>query len=124
MNILIVEDDRTNQALLGFQAEDAQSDVSVVTADNGEEALQRLIQVSPISLILLDLGMPQMDGFEFLARLRATPGQARTPVIVVTARDLSERDHDHLRSMGVRRVFQKGRYDTQALSEAITECAQ
>jgi len=118
-NILVVEDDRTSQALLGYQAEDADLEIHVVTADNGAEALQRIVQVSPILLVLLDLGMPQMDGFEFLTRLRTMPGHARTPVIVVTARDLTQEDHHRLRVMGVTQVFQKGRYDTQALTEAI-----
>lgn len=121
MNILIVEDDRTNQALLGYQAEDVQFDVKVITADNGAEALQRLVQAGPIGLVLLDLGMPRMDGFQFLSHLRATPGYRSTPVIIVTARDLSEADHAKLIDMGVSRIFQKGRYDTQALTDAITE---
>jgi CheY-like chemotaxis protein len=123
VKILIVEDDRTNQALLGYQAEDAPLDISVVTADNGEEGLQRLVQVGPIALILLDLGMPRMDGFEFLTRLRGHHAHKTTPVIVVTARDLSEQDHKRLHSLGVARIFQKGRYDTQALTDAITELA-
>lgn len=124
MTILIVEDDPANQSLLGFQAEDVQFDIRVVTAQDGEEALARLVQAAPIGLILLDLGMPRMDGFEFLSRLRSMPGQGATPVIVVTARDLAQSDYAQLRGMGVLRVFQKGRYDTQALAEAITECAQ
>jgi CheY-like chemotaxis protein len=121
MNILIVEDDRTNQMLLGCQAEDVGFDVSVVTADDGEQALQRLVQVAPISLILLDLAMPRMDGFEFLSRLRSRPTDRDIPVIVVTAQDLSEHDHRRLGTLGVTRVFQKGRYDTQALTDAIME---
>lgn len=124
MNILIIEDDRINQDLLGFQAEDSHFDVSVVTADDGEEALQRIVQVAPIGMILLDLGMPRMDGFEFLTRLRGRPAHRQTPVIVVTGRDLSKNDHQLLESMGVKRIFQKGRYDTQALIDAITEYAQ
>jgi CheY-like chemotaxis protein len=123
MNILVVEDDRINQALLGDQAEDVAFPVSVVTADDGQQAMERLSQ-GRIGLILLDLGMPHMDGFEFLTRLRAVPGYASTPVIVITARDLTEQDHRRLKSMGVGRTFQKGRYDTQALTEAITELAQ
>jgi CheY-like chemotaxis protein len=123
MTILVVEDDRTNQALLGDQAEDAPFEVSVVTADDGQQAIARLAE-SSVGLILLDLGMPRMDGFEFLARLRTMPGHGATPVIVITARDLTEQDHRHLRSMGVGRTFQKGRYDTQTLAEAITELAQ
>jgi len=122
--ILVVEDDRTSQALLGYQAEDADLEVRVITADNGAEALQRVVQVSPIKLILLDIGMPQMDGFEFLTRLRTMPGHARTPVIVVTARELSQSDHQLLRTMGVTQIFQKGRYDTQALTDAINVSIQ
>jgi CheY-like chemotaxis protein len=122
MNILIVEDDPPNQALLGFQAEDAPCAVRVVTAGNGAEALQRLGQV-PVGLIVLDLGLPQMDGFEFLAHLRTLAGHGGTPVIVVTALDLTERDHQRLHGLGVTRTFQKGRYDTQALTDAIADLA-
>jgi len=124
MNILIVEDDRTNQDLLGFQAEEARYDVRVVTADDGEQALQRVVDSAPIGLILLDLGMPRMDGFQFLTHLRANPAHRQIPVIVVSARDLSTGDVDRLGKLGVRRVFQKGRYDTQVLIDAIAESAR
>lgn len=120
MNILIVEDDETNRELLGCQAEDADLSVTLLTASDGEEALAELA-AQKVGLVLLDLGMPRMDGFEFLTRLRATPGRGSMPVIVVTARDLTAHDHARLRAMGVHRVFQKGRYDTQALTDAITE---
>jgi CheY-like chemotaxis protein len=122
VRILIVEDDRSNQDLLGYQAEDVPFDVSLMMAADGEEALVRAAS-APIGVILLDLGMPRMDGFEFLMRLRALPGHSTTPVIVVTARDLTEDDHRWLKGRGVRRILQKGRYDTQALTQAITECA-
>jgi CheY-like chemotaxis protein len=120
VNILIVEDDETNRALLGCQAEDADLTVNLLTAEDGEDALGQLASTK-VGLVLLDLGMPRMDGFEFLSRLRATPGRGNMPVIVVTARDLTAQDRARLRSMGVHRVFQKGRYDTQALTDAITE---
>ncbi len=56
-------------------------------ACNGAEALDR---VSPLpELMLLDLTMPVMDGFSFLHRLRALPGCADVPVIVLSARDIS-----------------------------------
>lgn len=120
MNILIVEDDPTNQTLIGFQAEDTDLHVQLLTASDGEEALLRLADAK-VGLVLLDLGTPRMDGFEFLTRLRATPGRGGIPVIVITARDLTAKDHKRLKAMGVLRVFQKGRYDTQDLTDAITE---
>jgi CheY-like chemotaxis protein len=120
MTILVVEDDPANRSLLGDQVEDVPFQVGVIPATDGEEALKCIDLFDQVGVILLDLGLPRMDGFEFLARLRRLPGHGLTPVIVVTARDLSPSDHHRLKDMGVRQVLQKGRYDTQALTDAIT----
>jgi adenylate cyclase len=77
----------------------------VIVASNGREALDRLKSEHP-NLILLDLMMPEMDGFEFLAEFRKTPKFASTPVIVVTAADLSPEDHRRLDG-GVEHILQK-----------------
>jgi hypothetical protein len=61
----------------------------VVEAENGRVGLARLEEVTP-DLILLDLLMPQIDGFEFLERLDQRAQWRDIPVIVVTARDLTE----------------------------------
>src|SRR6185503_6769507 len=53
------------------------------TASNGEEALQRAAELGP-DVIVLDLGMPVMDGWEVARRLRADPATQRTPVIALT----------------------------------------
>lgn len=124
MDILVVEDDRTNQALLVYQAEDAQLSATITAADNGADALLLLASPGSVALILLDLSMPRMDGFEFLDRLRAIPGHAQTPVIVVTARDLSRTDLARLERRGVQHTLQKGRYDTQDIIDLITEHTQ
>jgi PleD family two-component response regulator len=58
----------------------------VRTAEDGLDALQQLEHEAP-DLVLLDLEMPRMDGFECLGRLRADPRFARLPVIVVTSRE-------------------------------------
>jgi adenylate cyclase len=63
-------------------------------AEHGRAALTRVRERRP-DLILLDLLMPEMDGFEFLARLQAEPGP-RIPVVVVTAADLSNDDRRRL----------------------------
>ncbi len=57
---------------------------SVVGIAAGVEALQRLPDLQP-ELILLDMMMPEMDGFEFLARIRANPVSAHIPVLIVSA---------------------------------------
>ena len=58
-------------------------------------------------MILLDLMMPVMDGFEFLAELRKLDPQHTVPVIVITAKDLTPEDARRLNG-GVAQVFQKG----------------
>jgi CheY-like chemotaxis protein len=77
----------------------------VIVASNGREALDRL-KSEDHNLILLDLMMPEMDGFEFLAEFRKTPKFASTPVIVVTAADLSLEDRRRLDG-GVEHILQK-----------------
>ena len=61
----------------------------VAKAANGEEALKS-VEAAPPQLILLDLTMPVMDGFTFLHELRARPGGAEIPVVVLSARDRSK----------------------------------
>ena len=78
---------------------------AVTAAGNGREALDRLKSERP-NLILLDLMMPEMDGFEFLAEFRKTPTFAATPVIVVTAADLTLEDRRRLDG-GVEHILQK-----------------
>jgi CheY-like chemotaxis protein len=58
---------------------------SVRTAQNGLDALNRMKSDHHISLVLLDLWMPVMDGWEFLRRKKADPDIAETPVVVISA---------------------------------------
>jgi CheY-like chemotaxis protein len=123
VDVLIVEDDRSTRDLLGLQAADGSVSVRIITASDGYEALDRLAEQARIGLILLDLGLPGLDGFGFLFRLRRVLGDRSPPVVVVTARDLSRAEHQRLRSLGVVRVLQKGRYDTQALVDTVAAWA-
>ena len=89
----------------------------VTEAENGRVALERLADIRP-DLILLDLIMPEMDGFEFLAELRKTPASREIPVVVVTAADLTEEDHRRL-NVGVKRVLNKAAYSRDELLEEL-----
>jgi hypothetical protein len=102
--VLIVEDDSSARALLRRDLE--REGWTVVEAENGRVALERLSEVSP-ALVLLDLMMPEMDGFEFLEVLRRDGAKPETPVVVITAKELTEADRQRLRG-GVERIVLKG----------------
>jgi PAS domain S-box-containing protein len=101
--VLVVEDDQaTRETLRRALAGDGWQ---VAEAVNGREAMARLAELRP-DLILLDLIMPEMDGFEFLAEKRKAEALREIPVVVLTAADLSEQDLQRLNG-GVERVLQK-----------------
>jgi CheY-like chemotaxis protein len=103
-SVLLVEDDPATREIMVRTLENAEWQVS--EAGNGREALDRLAQEKP-RLILLDLMMPVMDGFDFLLEMRARPEWQDIPVIVLTAKDLTEEDRRVL-SGRVEQIVEKG----------------
>jgi len=100
---LVVEDDVSTREMLRRLLIGEGWEVSM--SANGREALDRLTAERP-NLVLLDLMMPEMDGFEFLAEFRKDPKFAATPVIVVTGADLTLADRRRLNG-GVEHILQK-----------------
>lgn len=95
--VLVIDDDgearamaRRNLEKIGFQ---------VGEAENGREGLRWLDTHPRPSLILLDLLMPVMSGFEFLEKLRAEDEWRDIPVVVVTAKELTAADREHLQGL-------------------------
>lgn len=84
--VLVVDDDEQNRTLLRDPLE--ARGYTVTEAESGVRALEAIIE-SPPDVILLDLMMPDMDGFEVCRRLKANPKTAHIPVLMITA--LSER---------------------------------
>jgi adenylate cyclase len=80
--ILVVDDTLDNLILMQALLEDA---YDVMTAESGTQALQQAQSADPPELILLDIMMPEMDGYEVLRRLRQDPATANIPVIFLTA---------------------------------------
>ncbi len=80
--ILIVDDQPDNLMIAKVALEFQGAKVSI--AANGEEGLPLLATIQP-TLVLLDLSMPKMDGWEMLRRIRAQPETSRIPVIALTA---------------------------------------
>src|SRR5271165_2265154 len=82
--VLVVDDILSNVKLL--EAKLTAEYFEVVTAFNGEEALAKVEERSP-DIVLLDVMMPGMDGFEVCRRIKANPKVAHVPVVMVTALD-------------------------------------
>jgi PAS domain S-box-containing protein len=116
-HVLIVEDDAPTSELMRRTLQ--QIDCKVVEAENGRVGLERLNEAVP-DLILLDLMMPEMDGFEFIARVRAEARWRHIPVIVVTAKTLSAEDRARLNGQ-VQHLVQKGEYSGKAVLAALDE---
>ena len=91
--VLIVEDDVSSRELLRSLLE--RDGWSVTTAENGADAIE-LLKLRNFELILLDLMMPKMDGFAFTRLLREHAEWRSIPVIVVTAKDMTEEDRKRL----------------------------
>jgi signal transduction histidine kinase/CheY-like chemotaxis protein len=101
--ILLVEDDESQRDRVRSWLAD--QEWVVQEAANGREALARMREQRP-DMILLDLMMPEMDGFALVAALQKEPGWRDIPVIVITARDLEAGDRERLNS-GVNSVLVK-----------------
>ncbi|HEX9754089.1 MAG TPA: response regulator, partial [Gemmatimonadales bacterium] len=110
-HILVVEDDAATRGLLTRTLR--QAGWTVADAENGRVALERIAADTP-SLVLLDLMMPEMDGFEFLDDLRRGETGRAIPIVVVTAKTLTEDDRRRLNG-GVERVVAKGTLDADRL---------
>jgi len=114
-SVLLVEDDEPTRAMVR-QMLDGEFAVLVEAVD-GEEGLARLAE-DRFDVILLDLLMPKMDGFEFLEALRADESSIDIPIIVVTAKDLTSEDHKRLEG-AVSKVVKKKAVSGRALLKEI-----
>jgi CheY-like chemotaxis protein len=96
----------------------------VSEAENGQVAVEAIAAARP-DVIILDLMMPKMDGFEFLHELRSRPEWHDIPVVVVTAKDLTQEDRDRLNG-GVERIIQKSDRDEmlRQLSCEVSKCVK
>ena len=115
--VLVVEDDNDTREMLQRMLE--REGFTVTEAADGRAGLDRVAEQRP-SLILLDLLMPQMNGFEFLAELQTRPDWRSIPVVVVTAKDLTAEEHARL-SGQVSEVLRKGNYSRERLLSEVRE---
>jgi signal transduction histidine kinase/DNA-binding response OmpR family regulator len=112
--VLLVDDDDIMRESVRRVLEQEKWEVAL--ASNGRVALEHLAESCP-DVIVLDLMMPEMDGFEFLVEIRQRPEWRDIPVLVLTAKDLSVEDQKRLNGY-VERVMQK---NASELDELLRE---
>jgi len=115
--VLLVEDDAESREILRHTLEKA--GCTVTEAGNGREALERITDSQP-ALILLDLMMPEMDGFQFVAELRNHEEWRSTPVVVITAKDITPEDRLRLNGY-VEKILQKETYTSEKLLAEVRD---
>ncbi len=113
--ILVVEDDESIRLMIADTLKEQGWEVH--EAENGRVGLAQMEKHQP-QLVLLDLMMPEMDGFEFIEVIRKHEEWRDIPVIVVTAMTLTAQDRMKLNGH-VQRIVQKGAYDREAMLKEI-----
>lgn len=117
LKILVVEDDDSTRHMI---ADSLTSDgITVYEAENGRVALERLREEAP-DLLLVDLLMPEMDGFTLIERIRQHEAWRQIPVVVITALDLTPEDRARLNG-SIEEVFQKSTLTHQDLLQYIRQ---
>jgi CheY-like chemotaxis protein len=118
--VLVVDDDANTREMLRRILE--KDGWSVNEAENGRVALDSLAEHGAAA-VLLDLMMPEMDGFTFLDEIRKRGVADGAPIIVLTAKSLTEDDRRRLQG-AVARVLQKGEQSGPDLIQEIRKVAQ
>jgi DNA-binding response OmpR family regulator len=115
-SILVVEDDPGIREMLSRQLKT--KNWQVIEAGNGQEALIKLENHTP-GLILSDLMMPEMDGFELVHRLKQDERWCSIPVVILTAKSITNEERQKLNG-GVNKIFEKGSYQRSILFDELS----
>jgi len=115
--VLVVEDDAMQRERIRSWLEPQRW--LLIEAENGRLALDRLRECIA-DVIILDLMMPEMDGFQLVAEMQKHPVWNQIPIIVVTARDLTVEDHARLNS-GIEMVLRKETFSPTTLIERVRQ---
>ena len=116
-HVLVVEDDAAARQLISRMLRE--KEYTVAEAENGLEALHSISQKTP-SLIILDLKMPVMDGFEMIAELHQREEWRKIPVVVVSGKELTAEDRQRLEGH-VQTILQKGSFSREDLIREVQE---
>jgi signal transduction histidine kinase/CheY-like chemotaxis protein len=115
--VLVVDDDAATRELLCSLLE--KEGWQILQAQNGHVALERMDETTP-DVIMLDLVMPELDGFDFVDELRKREAWRTIPIIVITAKDLTVEERLRLNGY-VEKILQKSSFDTDDLVRELRD---
>lgn len=115
-NVLVIEDDKIMGQMVAEILDDAGFEVT--TATNGVIAFERL-QQRPINFIVLDILLPEMNGFEIYTKLQANPETKDIPVLIITAW-ADERHLERASQLGIRHFLAKPFTEDELLYEILS----
>src|SRR5690606_22521830 len=118
--VMVVDDSLTMRKVLSRTLE--REGYVVITAKDGMDALQVLQETRP-DIILLDIEMPRMDGFEFARNVRGDAETALIPIIMISSRT-AEKYQNHAKELGVNAFLGKPVQDDDLLTEINTQLGQ
>lgn len=116
--ILIVEDNK--DAVIQIRTVLESEGYQVMIAENGREALDFIKHTIPDGIIL-DLMMPDVDGFEVLDNLRGSVETRNIPVLILTAKDLSREELSKLKSNNIKQLIYKGDVDIEGMLSKVKQ---
>jgi adenylate cyclase len=121
-SVLVIDDDDIGRKTMRNALQ--QDGWKVAEAENGQIGLDQLAKDQP-NAIILDLMMPEMDGFEFLDEVQRKPEWHDIPIVVITAKDLTAEDRSRLNG-GVERIIAKTGHDDMLndVLDTLTKCLE
>jgi CheY-like chemotaxis protein len=114
-SILIVDDDPQNIRLIKAMLKPFNMEVMV--ADGGKAGLELALKKKP-DMIILDLMMPDVDGFEVVSKLREDPAASQIPILIYTAKNITSEDRERLQG-NIQSIIQKGDFGKDRFLEMI-----
>lgn len=114
--VIIVDDFEEARRLLRRILQ-SQGDFTIIEAESGAKALE-LIQLDPPDVIILDLMMPEMDGFQVIEKLQNIPSVSSIPIIVVTAKELTLSEQNAIKGR-ITALMHKGSFLSEDLAQEI-----
>jgi len=114
---ILLVDDQPDSIRVFREALESSGQYHVLVATDGQQAIEILRKSQRIGLVILDLRMPEVDGFQVLEALRSNPHTAYIPVLVLTADEISRAERDILDAID---IYRKDTVDEQVLLDQIS----